>query len=143
MPFIKEIFKKDFELCFELDSNTIALWNKKQWESELNKNGVKGFAISTAFELVGVCVFQVVIDEAQLNYFSISQNFRRKGNGSHLMHFLIKKCEELNLKKISLEVSESNLAANRFYECFNFINVGDRKNYYRNGDKAFLKEKFL
>ena len=52
-------------------------------------------------KIVGICVFQVVVDEAQLNYFSISQNFRRIGCGSYLMHYLIKQCRELNLRKIS------------------------------------------
>ena len=41
---IKEINHKDIDLCFELDSNTICLWTKKQWESEFKK-GVKVFAM--------------------------------------------------------------------------------------------------
>ena len=42
---IKEINKKDFGLCFELDSNTISLWNKNQWNEELKKEGTKVFGI--------------------------------------------------------------------------------------------------
>ena len=42
---IKEIDKKDFELCYELDSDTICLWTKKQWQSEFNKKGSKVVAI--------------------------------------------------------------------------------------------------
>ena len=34
---IKKLNKKDFELCHELDSNTISLWSKNQWENELKK----------------------------------------------------------------------------------------------------------
>ena len=33
---IKEIDQKEFELCYELDSDTICLWTKKQWQSEFN-----------------------------------------------------------------------------------------------------------
>ena len=28
---IKSINEKDIDLCYELDSNTISLWSKKQW----------------------------------------------------------------------------------------------------------------
>ena len=38
---IKEIHKKDIELCYELDLNTISLWSRKQWDNEFNKKGIK------------------------------------------------------------------------------------------------------
>ena len=43
---IKEIDQKEFELCYELDSATICLWTKKQWQSEFNKSGTKVVAVS-------------------------------------------------------------------------------------------------
>ena len=59
------------------------------------------------------------------------------------MNYLIKKCEKLNLKKLLLEVSQSNVAAERFYNNFDFSTVGIRKNYYKDGSHALLKEKKL
>ena len=59
------------------------------------------------------------------------------------MRYLIKRCKELNIKKIILEVSETNDAAINFYNHFNFFTVGIRKKYYKDGSDAFLKEKFL
>ena len=140
---IKEIDQKEFELCFELDSKTICLWTKKQWETEINKKGVKVFAIFLEKEMIGVSVVHTIIDETQINYFSIKNNFRRKGFGSYLMNYLINKCKKNNIKKLLLEVSETNLIAEVFYTKFNFITVGIRKNYYRNGSDAVLKEKIL
>ena len=57
--------------------------------------------------------------------------------------YLIKKCEKLNLNKILLEVSECNVTAERFYSSFDFSTVGIRKNYYKDGSHALLKEKKL
>ena len=56
---------------------------------------------------------------------------------------LINKCENLNLKKILLEVSKGNVTAERFYSRFDFCTVGIRKNYYKDGSHALLKEKKL
>ena len=138
---IKEIDQKEFELCYELDSDTICLWTKKQWQSEFNKRGIKVVAILLKKKMIGIYVVQTIFDEAQLNYFSIKQKFRRNGYGSQLMNYLIIECEKLNIKKLLLEVSETNTIAERFYCKFNFLTVGRRKNYYKDGTDAVLKEK--
>ena len=140
---IKQINEKDIDLCYELDSNTISLWSKKQWANEFRKEGTNIFGLLIKNLVIGICVFQVVLDEAQINYFVIDPNFRKKGFGSSLMSYLIKNCEKLKLKKLLLEVSESNVIAERFYDIFDFSTVGIRKNYYKDGSHALLKEKKL
>ena len=140
---IKEINEKDIDLCFELDLKTISLWSKNQWANEFKKEGIKVYGISITNLLIGICVLQVVLDEAQINYFAISSNFRNKGFGSHLMNYLIKVCEKIKVNKLYLEVSQSNVTAERFYSRFEFFTVGIRKNYYKDGTDALLKEKKL
>ncbi len=139
----KKINEKDIELCYELDSNTISLWTKKQWANEFKKEGTKIYGLLIANLFIGICVFQVVLDEAQINYFVVKQKYRKKGFGSYLMVNLIKRCEKLKLKKLLLEVSQSNITAQRFYSRFDFSTVGIRKNYYKDGSDALLKEKKL
>jgi len=140
---IKQINENDIDLCFELDSNTISLWSKKQWANEFKKEGTKIFGLLIANLVIGICVFQVVLDEAQINFFVVDQKFRKRGFGSYLMSYLIKRCEKLNVNKLLLEVSQSNVTAERFYSRFEFFTVGIRKNYYKDGSGAFLKEKKL
>ena len=140
---IKQINEKDIELCYELDSNTIALWSKTQWANEFKKDGIKVFGLLLANFLIGICVLHIVLDEAQINYFVVNQKFRKKGFGSYLMRHLIKQCEKLNINKLLLEVSQSNVIAENFYNNFDFSTVGRRKNYYKDGSDALLKEKKL
>ena len=140
---IKQIHEKDIDLCYELDLKTISLWSKQQWEKEFKKEGIKIYGISITNLLVGICVLQVVLDEAQINYFAIKNKFRNKGFGSHLMNYLIKVCEKINVNKLQLEVSQNNITADRFYSRFDFFTVGIRKKYYKDGTDALLKEKKL
>ena len=112
---IKQINEKDIDLCYELDSNTISLWSKKQWVNEFKKEGTKIFGLLITNFVIGICVFQIVLDEAQINYFVVNKKFREKGFGSYLMSYLIKKCEKLNLKKILLEGSQGNVTFFRFW----------------------------
>ena len=140
---IKQIKENDIDLCYELDLNTISLWSKKQWDKEFNKEGTKIFGILFANLVIGICVIQVVLDEAQINYFVVKKKFRKRGFGSYLMSYLIKRCKKLNINKLLLEVSKSNINAEKFYNRFNFYTVGIRKNYYKDGSDALLKEKIL
>ena len=140
---IKRISKKDIDLCYELDSNTISLWNKKQWASEFKKEGVEVLGILLSNLLIGICVFHVVLDEAQINFFVINNKYRKKGFGTFLMSYLIKECEKSNINKLFLEVSDNNLTAVKFYSRFNFSTLGIRKNYYKDGSNALLKQKKL
>ena len=135
--------ENDIDLCYELDSNTISLWSKKQWAKEFKKEGTKIFGLLLENLVIGICVFQVVLDEVQINYFVVNQNFRKRGFGTYLMSYLIKRCEKLNINKLLLEVSHSNLIAENFYNRFDFSTVGIRKNYYKDGSDALLKEKIL
>ena len=59
------------------------------------------------------------------------------------MNYLIKECEQLNISKLFLEVSHNNFIAEKFYSRFNFSTVGIRRNYYKDGSDALLKEKKL
>ncbi len=140
---IKKINEKDIHLCYELDSNTISLWSKKQWANELKKENTKIFGLFIKNLIIGISVFQVVLDEGQIDYFVVNPKFRREGFGSYLMIYLIKQSRDLGLKKLLLEVSQANVTAERFYTQFNFSTVGVRKNYYKDGSHALLKEKKL
>ena len=140
---IKEINEEDIDLCYELDSNSISLWSKKQWSSEFKKKGIKVFGLLVSNLIVGICVFQVVLDEAQINYFVVKEKFRKKGFGSCLMSFLIEWCIKFNVNKLFLEVSQNNITAQKFYNHFDFSTVGIRNNYYKDGSAALLKEKNL
>ena len=140
---IKQINEKDIDLCYELDSNTISLWSKKQWANEFKKEGIKVFGLILSNLLIGICVFHVIHDEAQINFFAVNQKYRKKGLGSFLMSYLIKQCEKLNINKLFLEVSHTNVTAEKFYSRFDFSTVGIRRNYYKDGSDALLKEKKL
>ena len=138
-----EINKNNIDLCIELDANSLQLWSKKQWISELDKNGVKVIGLFLSSKIIGLTVFQVIIDEAQMHYFSIDPAFRRNGYGSYLMRYVVQICDELGLKKILLEVSDANTSAQQFYFNFGFFTVGKRKSYYKDRSSALLKEKKL
>ena len=140
---IKKLNENDIELCYELDSNTISLWTKTQWNHELKKDGIKVIGLLISNLLIGICVFHIILDEAQIHFFVIDQKYRKQGFGSYFMNYIMKYCKKLSINKLFLEVSHTNVTAEKFYRRFNFSTIGVRKNYYKDGSDALLKEKIL
>ena len=140
---IKVLIESDIELCYKLDSDTISLWSKEQWVNEFKKEETRVFGISLSNLIIGICVFHVVLDEAQINFFAVNHKYRKKGFGTYLMSYLINECKKLNVNKLFLEVSHTNSTAEKFYSRFEFSTVGIRRNYYKDGSDALLKEKKL
>ena len=140
---VKQINEEDIDLCYELDSDTISLWSKRQWANEFKKKNINIIGLYLSNLLIGICVFHLILDEAQINYFVIKKRFRKKRFGSYLMNYLIEQCKKSNVNKLFLEVSQSNISAEKFYTRFDFYTVGIRKNYYNDGSDALLKEKNL
>ena len=143
MKIIKEINESEAKVCFLLDSESIKLWNYQQWESELKRKDSKAIAIYENEKLIGVCVFQFLFEEAELNFLAIRSGFTRKGLGKILFAEFLNISKKNNIKKIFLEVSSRNSPAIRFYENFNFVTTSIRKNYYKDGSDAILKTKVI
>ena len=138
---IKEINPNNSESCYELDLKSIKHWNQNQWKNELKKNFVTAMGIFLNNSILGICVIHKIFDEAEITYLSVHPSYRRKGLGQKLIHNILKKCENEDIKRIFLEVSLKNEQALGFYDFFGFKTISIRKNYYKDGSDALLKEK--
>lgn len=106
-------------------------WTKTQFEESV------GSYQNTVYEVngkvVGFCILQPVLDEANLLLMGVHPNQQGKGVGYKLLD------ESIALLKndpvqIFLEVRESNLAAIGLYEKSGFHQIDLRRNYYPNVD---------
>ena len=70
---IKQINEKDIDLCYELDSNTISLWSKKQWANEFKKEGTKVFGLLITNLVIGILTEQE--NSVSLHYYLKNINF--------------------------------------------------------------------
>lgn len=80
--------------------------------------------------LVGVAVFQRVLDEAELLYVVIDKASQGQGYGYRFLSSLVSSLGEQGIETFFLEVRESNLPAQGLYQRLGFCQVGLRKNYY-------------
>jgi len=77
-------------------------------------------------------------DNADILNFYVDKEFRSMGYGSMMMRFVVNLCDAQKVRYLSLEVRESNNTAQSFYEKHKFVYSHIRKNYYSNGEDAFV-----
>lgn len=91
-------------------------------------------------KILAYVIIQTLYDEMEIMRFAVVPNRRREGLGKKLLKLLTSKAAELELKKIILEVNSINYKAINLYKSLGFIEVGRRKNYYKQGEDALLMD---
>ncbi|USA55435.1 ribosomal protein S18-alanine N-acetyltransferase [Acinetobacter sp. C32I] len=106
-------------------------WSKQQFQESFASYQCTVY--EQANQVVGFCILQPVLDEANLLLMAIHPSQQGKGLGYELLESSIQQLKN-NPIQIFLEVRESNTAAIRLYEKSGFHQIDLRKNYYPNHD---------
>lgn len=83
-------------------------------------------------KILGYCILYCVLDEAEIARIAVCEEARRRGTGARILEFCEKSCVEKGVKRLLLDVRESNEMARRFYEKHGFQKDGIRKRFYEN-----------
>lgn len=83
-------------------------------------------------QIVGYVIFWKIGEEVQINNIAIHPDFRRQGLGEWLLRQVISKVKRDGAQYITLEVRQSNLAAQALYRKLGFKPIGLRRFYYSN-----------
>ena len=106
-------------------------WSAIQFQDALASYQCTVYA--QAHQVLGFCILQPVLDEANLLLMAIHPSEQGKGLGYALLDHSIAQLKNSPIQ-IFLEVRESNKAAIALYEKSGFHQIDLRKNYYPNVD---------
>ena len=107
-------------------------WSEKSIETELTCRLSLWFVALEDDKVVGYVGSQTVIDETDMMNIAVHPDHRRKGIAEALIEALTDALREKGSKALTLEVRASNIPAITLYDKLGFVQVGLRKNYYRN-----------
>ncbi len=105
-------------------------WNANMVLDELNNSLTTYLVMEAEGRVIGYAGFWLVAGEAQITRVAVTEAERGKDYGTRLTAALIKQAWELGAEAITLEVRESNIAAQRAYLTCGFASEGVRPNYY-------------
>ena len=95
-------------------------------------------------KVTGYVGSQTVMDESDMMNVAVHPDYRRKGIAEKLVMELVEALKKRDSRCLTLEVRASNEPARALYEKLGFVQVGLRKNYYRNPreDALILRKEF-
>ena len=86
----------------------------------------------------GFIVYRIAVDEAEIITIGVNPEMRRKGIASAMIGIIEKNLKNQGVKKIFLEVSATNIPAQKLYENAGFKPVGSRPKYYDGVDAIVM-----
>jgi ribosomal-protein-alanine acetyltransferase len=125
-------------LALEREAPTAAHWSLKQYETALRGSERLVLVLEEGPIIQGFLVARVVSREWELENIVISAQSQRQGHGTHLLRELLDYARGKGAESITLEVRESNLAAQALYAKCGFSLAGRRPRYYREPEENAL-----
>ena len=143
---LEALKKEDLDEIVAIDAICFpAPWSKQQYLYELEENDYAFiYVLKEDGKIIGFIDYWVTFDIAQLAKIAVLPEYRGKHLAHLLMDQMIEDVEQKQCETLSLEVRVSNIAAQKLYEAYDFINVNTRKGYYHdNGEDAYVMVKAL
>jgi ribosomal-protein-alanine N-acetyltransferase len=107
-------------------------WSEKSIASELDNRLSLWLVAVDGERVAGYVGSQSVLGETDMMNIAVHPDYRRQGIGQNLVERLIRELKAQGNHSLMLEVRVSNENARKLYEKLGFVQVGLRKNYYRN-----------
>ena len=107
-------------------------WSENSIASELQNDLALWLVALENDEVIGYVGSQTVLDGSDMMNIAVSPDHRRKGVAEKLIDELVCLLEERKSRCLILEVRASNAPAINLYTKLGFVEIGCRRNYYRN-----------
>ena len=107
-------------------------WSEKSVASELDNKWALWLVALEGDTVVGYIGSQTAVDETDVMNVAVHPDHRRQGIAEALIEKLVLELKARGSHALMLEVRASNAPAIALYEKLGFLQVGLRKNYYRN-----------
>lgn len=131
MPEILEIE----ELCFQWDA-----WTEAQFLRLARRVEYVCMVAEHGDKVVGFMVYRVLRTRLHLLNFAVHPDWHRRGVGSQMAWKLAGKLREDGRRLVTLDVRETNLAAQLFFSSVGFRATGVARGFYDNDEDAIRME---
>ena len=128
---LRPMIAEDLEQVVEIEkASMLSPWSKELFEEELKREVARYFVGEIDNQVVGYMGYWEAPEEAHIINLAIAPRFRQKGLGFEMMQYCLRFAYNKGARLATLEVRESNEAAQKLYEKMSFRTVAIRKKYY-------------
>lgn len=129
---VKEVLRIE-ELSFT------TTWPPNAFRQELHENKLAHYYVGRIGDrVVAYGGIWVILEDSHITTIAVHPDFRGRKYGEILLLYLLDQAIERGASWMTLEVRESNAAAQALYRKYGFTTVSTRKGYYSDNDESAL-----
>jgi ribosomal-protein-alanine N-acetyltransferase len=113
-------------------------WPEDSVKEVLTWEGALTLIADSDGKAVGFLIGRQAANEAEILNLAVARPFRKKGEGAALLNSAVEEFRTRGVKRVFLEVRESNAAGIAFYKKHGFSQAGRRGGYYRDPEEAAI-----
>ena len=130
---VRETVMEDAAAIAEMEHQIFSdAWSEKSVLDTMNQKNAVCLTAEKAGRIIGYVLSYTAADEAEIARIAVAEEFRRQGTARALLRELENVCSSKGVKKLLLDVRESNREARAFYTDMGFQEDGIRRRFYEN-----------
>ena len=128
---IRPMEDSDVLAASKLESATFSMpWKADDFLEMVRADYAYYYVAMVGNNLVGIAGLRDIAGEGEITNIAVDLDYRGLRIGKELVMTLLDKCDDLNIKDITLEVRVSNRVAINLYESLGFVSEGIRPGFY-------------
>lgn len=130
---VRETVMEDAAAIAEMEHQIFSdAWSEKSVLDTMNQKNAVCLTAEKAGRIIGYVLSYTAVDEAEIARIAVAEEFRRQGTARAILRELENVCSSKGVKKLLLDVRESNREARAFYTDMGFQEDGIRRWFYEN-----------
>lgn len=139
---IRWMIRRDMPAVLDIEQQSFAFpWSEDEFIRCLRQRNCIGMVVECDSEVAGFMVYELHKNRLHLLNFAVHPKYRRSGVGSSMVDKLIGKLSPDRRSRITLEVRETNLDAQLFFQAMGFRAVAILPEFFADcGEDAYSFE---
>ena len=130
---VRETVMEDAAAIAEMEHQIFSdAWSEKSVLDTMNQKNAVCLTAEKAGRIIGYVLSYTAADEAEIARIAVAEEFRRQGTARAILRELENVCSSKGVKKLLLDVRESNREDRAFYTDMGFQEDGIRRRFYEN-----------
>jgi len=128
---IRWMIRRDMPEVLEIEQNSFEFpWSEEDFIRCLRQRNCIGMVAEYDEKVVGFMIYELHRDQLHILNFSVGADVRRRSVGQQMVNKLRGKLSQQRRNRISLEIRETNLAAQLFFRNLGFQAISVLRDYY-------------
>ena len=135
---IRWMIRRDMPEVLKIEAASFEYtWDEDEFLNLLRPRNCIGMVAEHENRVVGFMIYEMQNTRLHILNFAVDPEFRKAGVGSQMIHKLTCKLRQQHRREITLEVRETNLPAQKFFQAMGFLATGVLREFYDTGEDAY------